>query len=65
MYFMCNKFIKIQLHIPQRDCADLLSPHFASDGIIPRCLEHTATLDHIINSLASEPSTLYSPCYTR
>ncbi|XP_011404630.2 PREDICTED: cytoplasmic dynein 1 heavy chain 1-like [Amphimedon queenslandica] len=33
----------------QRDCADLLSPHFASDGIVPRCLEHAATLDHIMD----------------
>ncbi|XP_019859476.1 PREDICTED: dynein heavy chain, cytoplasmic-like, partial [Amphimedon queenslandica] len=33
----------------QRDCADLLHSHFASDGMVPRCLEHPATLDHIMD----------------
>ncbi|XP_019860186.1 PREDICTED: cytoplasmic dynein 1 heavy chain 1-like [Amphimedon queenslandica] len=33
----------------QRDFADLLSPHFALNGIVPRCLEHATTLDHIMD----------------
>ena len=41
-------FVHIYFQV-QRDCADLLNPHFASDGIVPRCLEHTATLDHIMD----------------
>uniref|UniRef100_A0A1X7TTB6 Dynein heavy chain AAA 5 extension domain-containing protein n=1 Tax=Amphimedon queenslandica TaxID=400682 RepID=A0A1X7TTB6_AMPQE len=39
----------LTLDMVQRDYADLLSPLFALDGIIPHCLEHAATLDHIMD----------------
>ena len=33
----------------QRDCADLLAPHFTSDGLVVRSLEYAQTLDHIMD----------------
>jgi len=33
----------------QRDCADLLSAHLSSDGLVVRALQHAETLDHVMD----------------
>ena len=33
----------------QRDCADLLAPHFTSDGLVVRALQYALKLDHIMD----------------
>ena len=33
----------------QRDCADLLSGHFNSNSLVPRCLQFAETLEHIMD----------------
>jgi len=33
----------------QRDCADLLSTHFSSDGLVVRTLQYAETLDHVMD----------------
>lgn len=33
----------------QRDCADLLAPHFNSNSLVPRCLQYAETLEHIMD----------------
>ena len=33
----------------QRDIASLLQPYFTADGLVNRCLDHAATLEHIMD----------------
>ncbi len=33
----------------QRDIADLLSPHFSSDGLVVRSLQYADSLDHVMD----------------
>ncbi|XP_052105179.1 cytoplasmic dynein 1 heavy chain 1-like isoform X5 [Mytilus californianus] len=33
----------------QNDCAAILQPYFASDGIVIKCLEYAADLDHVMD----------------
>ncbi|KAF9438119.1 hypothetical protein BGZ76_009650 [Entomortierella beljakovae] len=35
--------------LTQQACANILEPHFASDGLIPRALEYASTLTHIMD----------------
>ncbi|KAI8361054.1 dynein heavy chain [Mortierella sp. GBAus27b] len=35
--------------LTQQACADVLEPHFAEDGLVPRALDHAATLNHIMD----------------
>jgi dynein heavy chain 1 len=40
----------------QRDIATILSPFFVSDGLVKRCLEYAATLEHIMDFTRSVKS---------
>ena len=33
----------------QRDFADILAPYLTSDGLVLKCLEHAAKLDHVMD----------------
>ena len=33
----------------QREIASLLQPYFTADGLVNRCLDHAATLEHIMD----------------
>ncbi|KAK3828336.1 MAG: dynein heavy chain [Benniella sp.] len=35
--------------LTQQACADILEPHFAEDGLVPKALDHAATLFHIMD----------------
>ena len=33
----------------QRDCASILMPYFAPDGLVNKCMEHGTSLDHVMD----------------
>jgi hypothetical protein len=50
IYLMSKVFTKSKHWLQiQRDIATILSPFFVSDGLVKRCLEYAATLEHIMD----------------
>ena len=52
----CKHCIFLPLHLSpnippqvQKDCADLLNPHFSSDALVVRALQFAESLDHIMD----------------
>ena len=47
---LCNKpkdhYPRFQV---QRDVADILAPHLTSDGLVLKCLQYAAGLDHVMD----------------
>ncbi|KAF9983125.1 Cytoplasmic dynein 1 heavy chain 1, partial [Modicella reniformis] len=47
--------------LTQQACADILEPHFAEDGFIPKALDYAATLNHIMDfTMMRVLATLFS-----